>query len=263
MMRELADALWIEMLKARRSKVPLLTALGFLLMPLGIGFFMVILKNPDLGRRLGLLGAKAQLSIGAADWPTFLMLMPLIVAAGGLVVFAFIASWIFGREFADGTAKDLLALPTPRSTIVAAKFIVLLSWSILLILLVVVVSFAVGAVVVLPKWSAATALASLFRMLVGGILSIALVTMVAFVASAGRGYLPPIGFAIVTLVLAQFLGQTGWAPYFPWSVPAIFVYAAGPQAPRAGPISYLLVMLTSAAGIALTVAWWRRADQAR
>ncbi|MEV0143917.1 MULTISPECIES: ABC transporter permease [unclassified Nonomuraea] len=35
-----------------------------------------------------------------------------------------IAIWLFGREFSDHTAKDLLALPTSRTAIVAAKFVV-------------------------------------------------------------------------------------------------------------------------------------------
>jgi ABC-2 type transport system permease protein len=32
------------------------------------------------------------------------------IAIGGLFVFGFIMSWIFGREYTDRTMKDLLAL---------------------------------------------------------------------------------------------------------------------------------------------------------
>ena len=54
-------ALWAEALKARRSKMPVLTGLGFSLAPLMGGFFMVVLKDPGRARQWGLIGAKAQI----------------------------------------------------------------------------------------------------------------------------------------------------------------------------------------------------------
>ena len=68
-MNNLAQAIWVEFLKARRSKMPLFTALGFAMVPLGGGFFMIVLKDPEMARRVGLISAKAQLTMGAADWP--------------------------------------------------------------------------------------------------------------------------------------------------------------------------------------------------
>ena len=68
-------ALWVEFLKARRSKVPWLTAFGFALVPFVGGLFMVILKDPVRARSMGLIGAKAQLTAGVADWPAFLGLL--------------------------------------------------------------------------------------------------------------------------------------------------------------------------------------------
>ena len=50
-MNNIAQAVWVEMLKARRSRMPLLTALGFSLLPLGGGFFMIVLKDPEMARR--------------------------------------------------------------------------------------------------------------------------------------------------------------------------------------------------------------------
>jgi len=47
-MNNIAQAVWVEMLKARRSRMPLLTALGFSLVPLAGGFFMIVLKDPEL-----------------------------------------------------------------------------------------------------------------------------------------------------------------------------------------------------------------------
>jgi hypothetical protein len=54
-MNNLAQAIWVEMLKARRSKMPLLTTLGFSVFPLALGFFMFVLKDPELARRYWLI----------------------------------------------------------------------------------------------------------------------------------------------------------------------------------------------------------------
>jgi ABC-2 type transport system permease protein len=115
------EALWAELLKARRSRLPALTALAFTIVAVVCGLFMFILADPSRARALGLLGDKAQLSGASADWPGYLALLAQAVAVGGMLIYGMIAIWLFGREFSDHTAKDLLALPTSRTTIVAAK----------------------------------------------------------------------------------------------------------------------------------------------
>ena len=96
------------------------------------GLFMIILKDPEAARSMGLISAKAQLLAGVADWPTFFGILAQAVAVGGAVVFAIVTAWVFGREFRDRTAKELLALPTSRESIVAAKFLVLAVWTLFL-----------------------------------------------------------------------------------------------------------------------------------
>jgi ABC-2 type transport system permease protein len=253
-------ALWAEGLKARRSKMPVLTALGFSLAPLMGGLFMVILKDPGRAQRVGLIGAKAQLTAGTADWPTFLGLLAQATAVGGGMLFALVAAWVFGREAAEGTAKDLLALPTPREAIVAAKFVVVSAWCAVLAAIVWGTGLGVGAAVGLPGWSAGLALQGALVLFTGAGLTLALVTPVAFVASAGRGYLGAMGLAILTVFLAQVLAAMGWGGWFPWSVPPLFTGLAGPRDSHLGPASYSIVGATSLAGLAATLLWWRLAD---
>src|SRR5688572_29732184 len=111
-MNKFLSALWVETLKARRSKVPLLASLGFSLAPLMDGLFMFIMKDPQRARDMGLLSVKAQLAMSTADWTTFFGVLTQATAVGGAIVFSIVAAWVFGREFSDRTAKDLLALPT-------------------------------------------------------------------------------------------------------------------------------------------------------
>ena len=91
-------SLWSETLKIRRSKVPLLTAMGFSIAPLVGGLFMVILKDPEATRSMGLISTKAQLVGGTADWTTFFGFIAQAAAIGGALVFAIVTAWVLGRE---------------------------------------------------------------------------------------------------------------------------------------------------------------------
>jgi ABC-2 type transport system permease protein len=80
-------------------------------------------------------------------------------------------------------------------------------------------------------------------------------------ASAGRGYLLAVGALLLAVVAAQVVAALGWGAFFPWAVPALASGVAGQGAEAVGAGSYALVLLTGAAGVAGTVAWWRLADQ--
>lgn len=262
-MNNISHAIYVELLKARRSKVPLMTLLGFLLAPLAGGFFMIVMKDPVLARRLGMISAKAQFVAGAADWPTFLGLLSQATAIGGIILFGLVASWVFGREFSDHTVKDLLALPTSRSSIVLAKFVVVVLWSVMLTVIIYLIGLGVGVLVGLPPASLEIFRQGTIILAITAGLTISLVTPIALVASAGRGYLAPMGVAIFAVILAQVVAATGWGEYFPWAVPALQTGTAGPQYAHLGFISYIIVMLTSIAGLTGTFLWWELADQNR
>jgi ABC-2 type transport system permease protein len=256
-------ALWAETLKTRRSKVPPLTLAAFAIIPLVGGLFMIIMKDPDAARSMGLIGTKAQLVAGSAEWPVFFDLLAQAVAIGGAILFAIITIWVFGREFADHTAKDLLALPTSKEAIITAKLTVIVVWSFALTLFSFGLAVVVGRLVVIPGWSPALQQAAFVESMGTALLTIALLPYVALIASMGRGYLPPFGWALFTVFLAQISAVLGWGGVVPWAVPALFSGAAGPRAEMLGWHSYLIVGIAGLAGLAALYGWWRSADQAR
>jgi ABC-2 type transport system permease protein len=255
----LRAALATEWLKSRRSRVPWLVLAGFSMAPMVVGLFMVILKDPESARKLGLLGAKAQLAAGAADWPTMLSMLAQAVAVGGAILFAFLTSWVYGREFADRTVRGLLASPTSRGAIVVAKATIVAVWGVAITAWVIVLGFAIGAIVGLPGWSDALAAATIRNMVVAALLTIILQPVTGLLASVGRGYLAGLAWAVLALVVAQVLAVLGLGALFPWAVPALVSGAAGPDAVVPA-TSIVMVLVAGAAGLVLTVAWWRRAD---
>jgi ABC-2 type transport system permease protein len=262
---ELVPALRVEYLKVRRSKTLWLTILAFLLAAIIGGLFMFILKNPERARQLGLIGAKAQVFGGTADWSSFINLMLLLVSIGGLIIFGFIFVWIFGREYSDKTYYDMLSLPTSRVSIVIAKIITAVYWSMALVLLGFVLMLGIGAMLQIPGWSSAIVWHGLALLLGTGALTVLGCIPFALIASTARSYLPAIGGIFLVLVLGQIINQIGYGQYFPWNIPMMYSGAAqalsGKTSAPLGFVSYLLVMLVGVIGIILTGAWWRYADQ--
>ncbi|OGT27795.1 MAG: hypothetical protein A2Z17_00205 [Gammaproteobacteria bacterium RBG_16_66_13] len=256
------SAFWAETLKARRSRVLLLTAAGFAILPLIDGLFMFILKDPGRARAMGLIGTKAQLTAGVADWPTFFQVLLLGTAVGGAILFAFITAWVFGREFSDHTVKELLALPTRREVIVTAKFALIGLWVLGLTLMIFMLGLGVARLADIPGWSAGLESWSFGSLMVIVLLTFMLMPLVALFASAGRGYLPPLGWAFLTMALGQIAHVIGWADWFPWAVPGLLGSPTGAPAAPMELHSYAGVVLTFIAGVGGTLAWWRKADQA-
>ena len=256
-------AFWAEALKARRSRITLLTLAAFLALPLAGALFMTILKDPAQAQAWGLISAKAQLMVGVADWPAYFDLLLQGTAILGAIVFAFMTSWVFGREFSDHTAKELMALPTSRAVIVGAKFALLGLWATALILLLVAAGLGIGWALDIPGWSPDLGWSSIRSMLSIAFFTFLLTPFVALVASWGRGYLPPLGWTILSLVLANIAAVLGWGDWFPWAIPVMVSGMVKSQAGPAALHSYVVITLACAIGLAATLAWWQRADQAR
>jgi ABC-2 type transport system permease protein len=259
-MNDLLSMIWVELLKAIRSRMPLWTALGSLLMPLGIAFLIFVSRNPEISQQLGLVSAKANLmAFSGTDWPTYLGVYAQIVGAGGLILFILILSWIFGREFADGTLKDMLAVPVQRGSIVLAKYVVSAIWCETMVLVIFIAGMVMGVILKLPGNPTAVFLEGIALMLKASVLVFAAVTPFAFFASIGRGYLLPIGVAMLMMIAVNLIVILGRGEYFPWSVPMI--YAQGKEALM--PVSFWIVFLTGLLGVLGTYLWWKYADQNR
>ncbi|HTY81306.1 MAG TPA: ABC transporter permease [Dehalococcoidales bacterium] len=262
---ELAPAIQVEYKKALRSRTLWITALAFALLTAIDGLFMYILKDPEQARRLGLLGAKAQFLGGTADWQSYFNLMLILMSVGCLIIFGFVFTWVFGREFSDKTVYDWLALPVSRTAIVAAKMVTALYWSAALTVLVFALMLALGAWVQLPGWSSEVVWHGMGLMAATAGLSAVLCLPFSMVASLTRGYLPAIGAIFLVMILSQVITQLGNGQYFPWTVPLLFSGAAealsGKAAEPLGVISYILVAAVTVICAGVTFAWWRYADQ--
>ena len=255
-----AQVLATEFAKLRRSKVTWGTFVTLSMAVLVIALFMWIVREPGRAAQLGLLGAKANLSGLEATWPAFLSLLSVLVGIGGMLLLSFIVAYVFGREYADGTAKNMLALPVGRHLFVFAKLVVAAAWWLVLTLALLAESFAIGFALGLPGLTPGLALGTLRNALLAAGIAYLLVPVVAWVTVAGRGYMPPLGFALAMMALGNILGKTGWAPWFPWSIIPLLIGMVGQPVAALPAGSYVVLTVTFVAGIAATVAQLRYAD---
>jgi hypothetical protein len=130
------------------------------------------------------------------------------------MVFAIATAWVFAREFSDRTAKEMLAVPITRTAIIAAKFSIVALWGVILAIMILCIGLAIGAALRLPGWSLAVIGTGVFELSAAAVLTLALMPVVAFAASAGRGYLPALGLAVLMVFLAQIVAATGWGAGF-------------------------------------------------
>ena len=255
-MKNTVRAFRAEFLKFRRTKVFPVSVVVLIFITLICGFIMYVSLHPEIAQKAGLIGEKAKL-FPNADWPSFLSLLAEMAAMGGAILFGFVASWVFGREYSDKTAKDLLAQPVSRSSVVTAKFLIVALWSLILIVAMAAAGILAGFLAGLPGWSPEAASHGVVILITSALLELPLAGCVAFFASAGKGYLLPLGFVLLTLVLANLSGMLGFGEYFPWAMPGL--YSQDPGSVSAA--GYVVLAATSLLGLAGTFAWWRYADQ--
>lgn len=261
-MKRLSAALITEIMKLRRSKIVWITFLLFLFIPFMMGLMFFVQKHPEIADKLGIIGTKANmLRLGKADFPAYLGFLTQGMAAIGLIGFGFVTSWVFGREYADRTVKDVLALPVSRSFIVYSKFVVIAIWCALLTLVFWAFGLIFGKIIAISGWSAEISIQLTKIYFATSLLTILLCTPVAFFASYSRGYLLPMGFVILTLLMANFTGLLGLGPYFPWAIPGLLTAPAGTEGMQLTLTSYIILLLTFVFGLGGTLALWRFADQ--
>jgi ABC-type transport system involved in multi-copper enzyme maturation permease subunit len=243
-----------ELLKLRRSKVTWLSFALYAFIAAILGAFMWVMMHPEVAESLGLFGKKAAFAFGggALDWTAFLTFIVQMGGMGGLVLCSIIVAYVFGREYAEGTAKNILALPVPRSYFILAKALVCALWLGLLSVWLVPVALLTGSVIGLQGFSWSLVFSVTGRLLGAGAMSTCCAMLVAWVAVGTRGYLGSLGFTFFTMVPASLFAHTDWARWVPWCIVGLYTGSMAPAA-NVGLGSLAVIAATLVIGVALTI----------
>lgn len=249
-----------EIIKLKRSKIFWITLCLFAFIPGMTGLLIYLSWHPELTAKMGLVGTKANM-FGENTWTGYFVLLNQLIAAIGMIGYGFVACWVFGREYIEHTVTDMLALPVRRSSIVIAKYVIILLWCILLTLVLYVTSIIIGHIIHIPEWNLNACIHYGTTFFNTAFLTMLMVTPVGFIASYSRGVLAAIGFVILTLIMAQFLAYAGAGPYFPWAIPGIYSMIGEVPDMILFRSSFIILITTSIVGFIGTILWWCYADQ--
>ena len=246
-------ALRVEWMKVRRAPVVLTTgALLVVLLPL----LVVAFYELALSDRPGAAALKARAIVVGDGWDAYLGLAGQLLAVGMFLGPGIVASWSFGREFADRTFPSLFALPVSRQSIAGAKLVVLAGWGVAVAVLATLVVVAAGALAGAGSLGAGELWAGAGRLLVASVLSSAIATTSGLAASIGRGYLPAVGAVILLVAAAQVAVLFGAGGWFPYASPGLLAVGGADGVPHVTVPQVLLVPVTVGLAGWATVRWW-------
>lgn len=242
-------ALRAEVLKLKRSRIPLWTALAVCVMPL-LSVMVAKLTDGELAH---------------TTYEAFMLAGPeMLASATAVLLFGLCAAYLFTREHEEGTLRNALTLPLRREWLVAAKMIVLAVWVALLTLLSVAVQAAYAAFLGLDGFAWAHVALATTRSLEVALVVYMTLPVVVLLAILGKGYLPPMLFSAVALSAGITFAVVGWERWFPWSMPMVFsgmTFAAkhGPNG-QLGAGSWAVLAAMFAVGLAVVMFYVDRAD---
>jgi ABC-2 type transport system permease protein len=212
----------IELTKFVRATVMRATTVA---MVLGISLICLSMllsvhtADPQLAAKLGPL-------IEPGGWAGYLTVAAQVTGAAGLLGYGVVLSWLFSREFADGTITGLFAVPVSRATIAAAKILIYLAWgvatAVALVFALVVFGLA-GGLGAVP----ADVVPAIARQFVLTVLTAVVATPAAWAATAGRSVLAGIGATIGILGVAQVTVVAGAGAWNPLAAPALWAISGG------------------------------------
>lgn len=254
------DVCWAEGLKLRRSKVPMMAATAYAMAPLAAAILLLAGDGPLPSGFLWRQTLIAQVSFVGADWPGYFSVLASASALGGMIIFGLIMIWIFGREQADQTAKELLTLPLPRPLLVGGKVLVAGLACLALQAGMLALALVIGAFLGLPVLTLEAFQAGAAKLAIVGALTFCLSLPFGLMANLSRGLMAAVGSLFLALFYALIFTALGWGAYFPWSIPALFGGAGGDLGQSPGALSYLIVFISGLAGLLGNMAWWRWAD---
>ncbi|PKQ19199.1 MAG: hypothetical protein CVT66_11405 [Actinobacteria bacterium HGW-Actinobacteria-6] len=153
-------------------------------------------------------------------WSTFVGLGPMSMGTWyGILLFGLITAFLFGREYSEGVATNVLTTPTRREYFVLAKFAVLAGWVAVLALLAVVAQVVWASALGLDGATWSSVWSCLGDMLTVALLIFLTLPLVALVAVMSRGVFAPMIFSAFGFAAGMLGGIAGWGDWLPWAMP--------------------------------------------
>ena len=232
----------MEFLKLKRSNIFLLSLMGAILPPFLM--FIAVFAFGE-GHTFELLFDNVNMYMSALF---------------GVMLFAIMISYLFGREYNEHTLKTMLTIPVSRGNFLLSKYVMFLVWILILTVVTSLSTLVFGFIAGLEGFSLKLFIDSFIQLLFANVLLFLTFSPFVFLSLVITNMVPAmVGGAGLTLVNMLIYGQT-WAPYVPWVCP--YLIASGEIAEYSASISvsYGIILATFAIGLIISYIYFTRTD---
>ncbi|QKG85277.1 ABC transporter permease [Kroppenstedtia pulmonis] len=243
----MANLLYTELLKLRRSKMFLISIFGAAVAPIMVvvaSYIHMKTKQPTLPILFDELFYNTSLYT---------------VLAIGAPLYGVVTAYLFNREYVEDTLKNLLTIPVSRTAFIMSKLLLLFIWIMILTSVAWILTFILGLIGQFEGLNALLIATSFRQFCTGGALLFILSTPIVLITLVAKNYVPPIIFTIVITLINVMTANSEHRGLFPWG-------AAGDIAndtllPTYPPeYSYISIAATSVIGFIATIIYFKKVD---
>lgn len=196
--------LQIEILKLKRSPMVWVSMLGVAVAPILNYLIFLSLKANN----------SSDISIERYFEQCYVFFAVLIAP----MMFGLIATYIFNREYQEGTLGNMLTIPTGRTELIISKMIILFGWIFFLILFNFGLSIFLNYMGVFIEFNKEIIINYLIGYLATGVLYFLLMPVTIFITLIFKSYIPSMGFSIFVTITSLVITNTKFGELFPWSL---------------------------------------------
>jgi bacitracin transport system permease protein len=244
---QLANLLYTEFLKLKRSKMFILSVIGSAVAPLMVAAAMYIQMKTELPT---IIAEFDVLFLNTSIYAILLISPPL----NGVIT-----AYLYSREYTEDTLKNLLTIPVSRVGLLLSKWVLLFFWIMLLTLETWVLALLFGTLGQFTGLSEAMVSQTLSQFAMAGMLSFLLTTPIVLITLVFKNFVPSIIVTIAITLVNVMLATSEHRGLFPW-VAALDI-ANGTLDPKYPPeVSYIGIAVTCLLGWIASIAYFNKAD---
>ena len=247
----MADIIYCEWLKLRRSKIVLIGVLGSFIVP-----FLVIINEI----RICLLYKETTLSLNWIYEDTIMYIMLLF----GPLVMEVVATYLISREYTEKTLKTIFVVPLKRSQFMMGKIIMLFILVLLFMTLtwldIVIISIVSSLFFEVSQITFLSVIYVLVQMIKGGILLFTTLTPFIYIAMRAKGTLIPFVIIAAGSLLNVVLSGSPVAGYYPWTITYLLQTGKLEQLGCPSILGISIIIFVCIFGICISILRFRKED---
>ena len=246
----MADIVYCEWMKLKRSKIILIGISGSFIVP-----FLVTINH----LRLCFTSSETILSLGGIYEDTIMFIMLLF----GPLVMAVVASCLISREYTEKTLKTIFVVPIGRRQFLTGKYIMLFILVLLFMIIswadIVVISMICNLFVDVSEITILSIVYIFVQMIKGGILLFATLTPFVSLTIYAKGTLAPFIVIVTISLLNVVLSGSPIAGYYPWTATYLLLTGRLAQSGPALP-GILIILFVCLSGIFSSIRRFQKED---